>query len=78
MPEDAQKKIAEVTVDRALCIGAASCVVTAPEAFALDDENKAVVKPGHGLSDDVIRAAAESCPTRAIFLKDEDGNQIFP
>lgn len=75
---DEPKKITKIVIDRDACIGAASCVVTAPEAFELDDENKAVVKPGHGVDDATIRAAAESCPTRAIILYDEDGNQVYP
>lgn len=75
---DEQKKIAKVVVDRDACIGAASCVVTAPAAFALDHENKAVYRPGNGLDDATVRAAAESCPTRAILLFAEDGTQIYP
>ncbi|MDP1709304.1 MAG: ferredoxin, partial [Candidatus Komeilibacteria bacterium] len=46
MPETESKKprIVKVVVDRALCIGAASCLAVAPDIFALDSENIAVVK----------------------------------
>ncbi|MEK7665510.1 MAG: ferredoxin [Patescibacteria group bacterium] len=82
-----------IKVDPDLCIGAASCVTIAPETFQLNDENKAVVFD-HGteptprtyervieVSEDEkenILLGAQSCPTLAIFIYDEDGNQLFP
>ncbi len=87
------KKIKKIIVDRNLCIGAASCVVVAPEVFELDDENKAVILLKDGkkeqketikeklqtnLDDETILLAAQSCPTQAIILEDEDGNIIYP
>lgn len=90
----AERKIAKIVVDRNLCIGAATCVVTAETVFELDAENKAVIKQGQGVknsgpaarnvledqsvSDETIRLAAESCPTRAIFLYDAAGKLIYP
>lgn len=71
-------KIGKIYVDRNLCIGAASCVAVAPDVFELDEENKAVVKNPKGADDETILLAAESCPTRAIIVYDEDGNQIYP
>jgi len=73
-----EKKIAKIVVDRELCIGAAPCVTVAPGVFQLDDENKAVVADAKGADDDTILLAAESCPVQAIFLYDEDGEQIYP
>ena len=82
-----------VKVDEDLCIGAASCVTIAPETFQLNDENKAFVYD-HGQQPngskyerwlDVteeekenILLAAQSCPTLAIFIFDEEGSQLFP
>ena len=90
----ANGKIHKVVVDRNLCIGAASCVVTAGGIFELDGENKAVLKLKGGvknsgpaeraqledsmLADDAILVAAQSCPTFAITLYAEDGSKIFP
>lgn len=71
-------KIGKIVVDRNLCIGAASCVVMASNTFELDAENKAVVKDPHGNSNDEIWQAAESCPTKAILLYDEEGKQVYP
>jgi len=87
-------KIKRVTVDRNLCIGAGSCVVAAPTVFELDGENKAVIKKQGGAKDsgpagkeeledqaipyETLLAAAQSCPTKAIIIVDELGNQIYP
>lgn len=78
MGEEPKKKIGRIYVDRDLCIGAASCVAVAPGVFQLDGENKAFVVDEHGADQETIMLAAQSCPTRAIFLYDEEGNQIFP
>lgn len=82
-----------VRVDLDLCIGAASCVTITPEVFQLNDENKAIVLDPQkaqevGVYERVIEVSdvmfqsvvmsAESCPTRAIFLYDEEGAQIYP
>ena len=79
MPKDLKKKIYKVYVDPKACIGAATCLVVAPNAFELDNNNVAVIKPGgEKLDDDTLLMAAQSCPTAAILLYDADGNQIFP
>lgn len=76
--ENQTPKVAKIFIDRDLCIGAASCVAIAPGVFALDDENKAVVINESGADSETIILAAQSCPTRAIILYDEAGNQIYP
>ena len=69
----------KVTVVRDKCIGAASCVAIAPKVFQLDKENKAVVISQEGNSDDEKLLAAQSCPTAAIVVIDEEtGEQIWP
>jgi ferredoxin len=81
MPEPTPKKplkITKIVVDRDLCIGAASCVVIAPKAFQMDGENKAYVVDLEGHEADTLLMAAESCPTKAVFLYDEDGKQVYP
>lgn len=88
------RRIAKLVVNRDLCIGAASCVAIAPSAFELDQENKAVLirKKGEpsseetkredladgGIDDETLLLAAQSCPTQAISVYDEEGNQIYP
>ena len=57
------------------CIGAGSCAAIAGFTFEMDDENKAVMLG----DDDLILAAAQSCPVFAIIIKDkETGEQVFP
>ena len=82
----------KVKVDPDLCIGAASCIVVAPEHFELNTEGKAEVKKaendhvlGYEMEMDVDEAgkekildAARSCPTQAILVYDEAGKQLFP
>lgn len=69
----------KITIDRVLCIGAASCVAVAPKAFQLDNEAKAILLPTAGEeSDQAILDAAKSCPVAAIILTDESGAQAYP
>lgn len=86
--------IQTLKIDRDLCIGAASCVAVYPDVFEIDGENKAVLKRADeentseetdvkaldvaSVDDDMLLLAAQSCPTAAIFLFDEEGNQVFP
>lgn len=73
------KKKFKIKVDRDLCIGAASCVALAMKTFGLDSENKAIILDADGDEAEMIRLAAESCPTKAIILEDsETGEQEYP
>jgi len=66
-------------VDRNLCVGAGNCVAIAPEVFAMDDEDMAVVANPKGADEDTIWKAAESCPVDAIILEDETtGEVLYP
>lgn len=70
--------ITKIVVDRDLCIAAVSCMAVAAETWELDEENKIVVKDANTVDDETLIASAEACPTKAIFLYDNAGNQIFP
>jgi ferredoxin len=68
----------KVTVNRDTCIGSGVCVGTAPHYFRLDDDYRSqpiseVVDP-----DDLVLAAAESCPTESIIVHDAEGHQLAP
>jgi ferredoxin len=78
MPEMKPLTIKRCHVDRDLCIGAATCAVIAGKTFKMDDENKAVVLEGEWDDPETILMGAESCPTKAIFLYDENDEQIYP
>ncbi len=76
---DTDHQIGRIEVDRELCIGAASCIALAPEAFELDAENKAVVKPTWmTLTDEQLINAAKACPVAAILLYEKDEKKIYP
>lgn len=86
--------IKKITVDRNLCIGAASCILAAKTVYEFDAENKATIILADGsknsgpvdrsalkdssVTDDVLMKSAQSCPTRAIILEDETGKQVYP
>lgn len=67
-----------IKINRDLCIGAATCLAVAPGVFELDDEGKAYIVDSSAVDPETVKLAAESCPTKAIFVYDENGKQIFP
>jgi ferredoxin len=67
-----------VRVDREKCIGSANCIASAPSAFRIDDDNKAVLLDPDSVDEETLLLSAESCPTEAIILEDDEGNPIYP
>lgn len=70
--------ISKIVIDRDLCIGAASCIAVSSETYELDNENKVVVTHSDAVDDETLLMSAQSCPTKAIFLFDKEGKQVFP
>lgn len=70
-------KVAKIQIDRKACIGAATCVVIAPDAFELDAQGISVAKvDATNNSTELLLQAAKSCPVSAIKLFDEQGKVI--
>jgi ferredoxin len=67
-----------VRIDRSLCVGFGDCVGIAPEAFALDDENVAVLVDPDRVDRARFIEACDACPVDAITVWEEDGRQIVP
>jgi ferredoxin len=67
----------QAAVDRSLCVGSGPCFVLAPRAFKLDESMKAVVLHPEDESEDRLLAAAEECPTQAIYLS-RHGVSLYP
>lgn len=68
-----------IEIDKDACIGAASCIAIAGKTFKLDENNKVLILEGEWDDDDMIMAAAQSCPVFAISIKNaETGAVIFP
>jgi ferredoxin len=64
-----------VEVDEGLCSAHGDCAAVAPQIFALEDT---AVVVGDG-PDELMLAAAESCPALAISVTDsESGEVVFP
>ena len=66
-------------VDHTQCVSSGACVLEAPDAFGYQDgpEALAVVLPGAAeLSDERIVEVAGVCPTGAIHVFDDDGNEV--
>lgn len=68
-----------VTVDRDLCIGAATCIAVAPKTYLLDSEAKAIILDTADEEDEKTQLeAAKACPVAAIYIDDEQGNRVYP
>ena len=67
-----------VRILRNECCGNAECVALAPDVFALDSKNKAIVVSAESASDETLIEAADACPCQAIVLEDDDGRQVHP
>jgi ferredoxin len=62
-------------IDEAACAAHGDCAVVAPDVFVVEDV-AVVVADG---SPELVRAAAEACPSAAIELVDrETGARVFP
>jgi ferredoxin len=58
-----------ISVDADKCIGCGLCVNTAPNTFKLNDEAKSEVVSQDGDNMDMVKKAAEECPTQAISVE---------
>jgi ferredoxin len=54
------------------------CREIAPDVFALDSKNKAIVVDSEADTRERILEAAEACPCAAIVVEDDEGNRLFP
>jgi ferredoxin len=68
----------QVRIIRSECCGNAQCREIAPDVFALDSRNQAIVLDPEAAPRDTLIEAAEACPCSAIVVEDEDGNEVFP
>ncbi|HEY6625304.1 MAG TPA: ferredoxin [Acidimicrobiales bacterium] len=72
MPDHREDPI--VRVDRDLCTGTGMCTMYAPNTFAQDEENKAIVTARAGDRVEQVSIAVEACPTGALsFARNDKG-----
>jgi len=58
------------------CCGHAECVEIAPDVFALDSRQKAVVLDADAAPRELLIEAARACPCGAIVVEDDEGNAV--
>ena len=80
---DIYKHDLSVNVDKSLCIACCSCETIAPNVFIIDRVKminpKSQVHNQYGASEEKIMDAAETCPTKAILVKEKkSGKKIYP
>ncbi len=80
---DIPKARFHLIVDPSLCMAFGSCETLAPKVFVVEQNKilnpKAIVRSETGADFDMILAAAQTCPTKAIKIMDRyTGEQIFP
>lgn len=68
----------QIRILRSECCGNAVCNEIAPDVFALDSKNKAIVLDPEAAPTATLIEAAEACPCQAIVVEDDDGNVVFP
>ncbi|MDW0208584.1 MAG: DnaJ domain-containing protein [Nitrososphaeraceae archaeon] len=73
----------QISIEPSLCMALGSCETLAPNVFEVDKNKmfnpKATVKSETGNDFESILNAAETCPTKAIILRDRyTGKQIYP
>ena len=73
----------QISIEPSLCMAFGSCETLAPNVFEVDKNKmlnpKAKVKSETGNDFESILNAAETCPTKAIILRDRyTGRQIYP
>jgi len=73
----------QITIEPSLCMAFGSCETLAPNVFEVDKNKifnpKATVKSETGNDFESILDAAETCPTKAIIIRDRyTGRQIYP
>lgn len=74
----ARKDGIKVTIDKDLCIGAATCTIIADKTFKLNDEQKAVIVDINAENLETVIQAAQSCPVDAITVEDKNGKVLWP
>ena len=72
-----------VNIDKSLCIACCSCETIAPKVFSVDKlthiNPKSTVHNIYGATEEKIMDAAETCPTKAILVDDNNSKRrIFP
>ena len=66
-----------VTVDHAICVGNGTCIRTATNVFAHNDDRQSVVVDPAGDPEELVLLAADSCPVSAIRVEDAATGEVL-
>jgi len=81
MEEITKRKVSDfsIKIERPTCIGSKNCIKAAPNLFELDDEQICSFKENtEGVSQELIVEACSVCPVNALYVDDQNGNQLVP
>lgn len=66
-----------VEVDQDECMSSGKCVANHPDTFDFDNDELVVLTESASLASDEVKIhAARNCPSGAITLYDDEGNQV--
>ena len=68
----------QIRILRNECCGHGVCTEIAPNVFALDSKNRAIVLDAEADTPAKLLEAAEACPCSAIVVLDDEGKTVFP
>ena len=81
MNDTVERKVTDllIRIERPSCIGSKNCINVAPNLFELDGDQICSFKEDtEEIEKDVIVEACSVCPVNALYVIDNDGNQIVP
>jgi ferredoxin len=81
MSDFGEQKISglSIKIDRTTCIATTNCIKVAPDVFELDRENICSFKSSPGdIEKERLVESCSVCPVNALYVLDNDGNQIVP
>ena len=81
MNDTVEKKVSGfiVKIERPTCIGSKNCIKAAPNLFDLDDEQIcSFMENTEGIKPEIILEACSVCPVSALYVNDQEGNQLVP
>ena len=81
MDDAVERKVYDllIKIERSTCIGSKNCIKAAPNLFELDDEQICSFKDNtEGIGQELIVEACSVCPVNALFVDDQEGNQLVP
>lgn len=81
MNDTVERKVSDllIKIERPNCIGSKNCINVAPDLFELDEDQICSFKEKTvGINQELIVEACSVCPVNALYVNDNEGNQLVP